>query len=155
MQPRPIAETIGPPRPNFRCFILFGIRLSASSRSRNRQVMALQKFSIHRCPDVEIQFSRRATFVAENPLPNATHRFCRRALDGRDAEDAHESDECVRYINGIRPGSSYLLSERRDIRSWPHARAMKLRSFFVDAPDGDRSFLRSCLIASAISPRRA
>src|SRR5436190_1566117 len=44
MQPRPIAETIGPPRPSFRCFILVEIRLSVLSRPRNRQATALQSF---------------------------------------------------------------------------------------------------------------
>src|SRR5881397_410350 len=104
MQPRPIAETIGPPRPSFRCFILVEIRLPPLSRSRNRQAMPLQPFSIHRYLDVETQFSRRATFVAENLLPHALHRLCRRARDDRDDEDARESGGCVRYARGIRSG---------------------------------------------------
>src|SRR5438067_9813182 len=68
MQPRPIAETIGPPRPSFRCFILVEIRLSVLSRPRNRQATALQSFSIPQCEDGEIQASTHATFVVENSL---------------------------------------------------------------------------------------
>src|SRR5713226_1509279 len=100
MQPRPIAETIGPPRPSFRCFTLVRIRLSFSLRSRNREAMPLQNFSIRRCVDAEIQFSRHAIFVAENLLPSLMHRLYRRVPGDRDDEDAHESGGCVRYATG-------------------------------------------------------
>src|SRR6266481_2756103 len=111
MQPRPIAETIGPPRPSFRCFILIEIRLSVLSRPRNRQVTALQSFSIPECEDGEIQASTHATFVAENPLRTAAHRLYRRALRVLDVEDARESDESVRCAAGIRSTWPERLSE--------------------------------------------
>src|SRR5436309_10314213 len=41
MQPRPIAETIGPPRPSFRCFILVEIRLSVY---RGREIVRQRRF---------------------------------------------------------------------------------------------------------------
>src|SRR6266545_1325444 len=102
MQPRPIAETIGPPRPSFRCFILVKIRLSLSSRLRNRRAMALQRFSISQCEDGEIQASKRATFVAETPLRDAVRRHYRQAPGDRDDEDARESDGSARCAVGIR-----------------------------------------------------
>src|SRR4029453_5962130 len=100
MQPKPIGGTIGPPRPSFRCFILATIRLSASSRLRNRQAMALQNFSIRRCVGAEIQFSKHATSAAKNLLPRATRKLCRPKPDGRDDEDAHESGAWVRCAAG-------------------------------------------------------
>src|SRR4029077_1698446 len=103
MQPRPIAETIGPPRPSFRCFILFEIRSLVLSRPRNRRATALQSFSIPPCADGEIRASMHAAFVAENPLRAAAHRLYRQSLGDRDDEDARESDESVRCVAGIRP----------------------------------------------------
>src|SRR5437667_436168 len=94
MQPRPIAETIGPPRPSFRCFILVEIRLSVLSRPRNRQATALQSFSIPQCEDGEIQASTHATFVVENSLQGAAHRFYRRAPDDRDDERCRDAPFC-------------------------------------------------------------
>src|SRR4029453_5796966 len=119
MQPRPIAETIGPPRPSFRCFILVEIRLSALSRPLNRQATALQSFSIRQCEDDEIQASMRATFVVEDPLRGAAHRLYRQAPGDRDDEDAHESDGSARCIVGIRRDWPDRSIERRDSRFWP------------------------------------
>src|SRR6266536_418218 len=123
MQPRPIAETIGPPRPSFRCFILVEIRLSVLSRPRNRQAAALQSFSIPQCEDDEIRASMHATFVAENPLRDAAHRLYRRALGDRDDEDARESDGCDRCVAGFRSGWHDHSTERGDTRFWPRGHA--------------------------------
>src|ERR1700730_2612586 len=118
MQPRPIPETIGPPRPSFRCFILVEIRLSVLSRPRNRQATALQSFSISHCADDEIQASTHATFVSGNPLRAAAHRLYHRAPGDRDDEDARESDESVRCAAGIRSKWPDRSTERRDTRFW-------------------------------------
>src|SRR4029077_12400071 len=119
MQPRPIAETTGPPRPSFRCFILVEIRLSVLSRPRNRQATEPRNFSIPHCEDDEVQASMHATFVAENPLRAAAHKLYRQAPGDRDAEDARESGESVHCAAGIRSGSPDRLSERRYTRFWP------------------------------------
>src|SRR5438094_3223988 len=129
MQPRPIAETIGPPRPSFRCFIFVKIRRSSSLRLRNRQAMTIQGFSIRRCLDVETQVSRHATFVVENLLPCELHRLYRRALGDQGDEDAHEPGGCVRYANDTRPSSSDFPSARRNTQVYSLVRAMKTRSF--------------------------
>src|SRR6266496_528523 len=150
MQPRPIAETIGPPRPSFRCFILVEIRLSVLSRPRNRQATALQSFSIPQCEDGEIQASMHATFVVENPLRAAAHRFYRRALRVLDVEDARESDESVRCAAGIPstwPGRS---TEQRDTRFWPRVHAGSSRSFVFDGPGAVRFCLLVHRLACAI-----
>ena len=73
--------------------------------------MELRSFSIRRSLDVEAQVSRRAAFVAGNFLLSAQHRLYRQGPGARDDEDAHESDGCVRYAIGIRPGSPDLVSE--------------------------------------------
>src|SRR5438132_6349332 len=91
--------------------LLAKIRLSVSSRLRNRQAMVLQNFSIRRYLDGENPISTHATFVAGNPLPSATHKLYRPAPDDRDGEDAHEPDACVRYAIGIRSGSPCPLCE--------------------------------------------
>src|SRR4029453_855189 len=143
MQPRPIAETIGPPRPSFRCFILVEIRLSVLSRPRNRQATALQNCSIPRCEDGEIQVSMHATFVAGNLLRGAAHRLCRQAKGDRDGEDARESGGSVRCVTGTRSSWPDRLSERRDIRFWPRVHEGSSRSFAFDGPDVERFFLRS------------
>src|SRR6266480_2915951 len=111
MQPRPIAEATGPPRPSFRCFILVEIRLSVLSRPRNRQATALQNFSIPQCEDDEIQASMHATFVVENPLQDAAHKLYRRAPGDRDDADVRESDESVRCGACIRSSLPDRLSE--------------------------------------------
>src|SRR5204863_3751227 len=118
MQPRPIAETIGPPRPSFRCFILFQIRLSVLSQLRNPRAAALQSFSIRQCEDDEIQASMHATFGAENFLQTAAHTFCRQVLDGRDDEGAPESDESVRCVAGIRSRWRNRSIGQRDTQFW-------------------------------------
>src|SRR5205823_8572965 len=150
MQPRPIAETIGPPRPSFRCFILVEIRLSVLSRPRNRQATALQSFSIHQCEDGEIQASTHATFVVENSLQGAAHRFYRRAPDERDDEDARGSGESVRCVEGIRSSLPDRLSESRDTRFWPRVHAGSSRSFVFDRPDVVRFSLLLHQLACAI-----
>src|SRR5439155_950305 len=117
MQPRPIAETIGPPRPSFRCFILVEIRLSVLSRPRNRQATALQSFSIPQCEDGEIQASTHATFVVENSLQGAAHRFYRRAPDDRDDEDARGSGESVRCVETMNDAGTLLSADSRQSRA--------------------------------------
>src|SRR6266513_489601 len=151
MQPRPIAETIGPPRPSFRCFILVEIRLSVLSRPRNHQAPALQGFSIPECEDVEIQASTHATFVAENPLRAAAHRFYRRALRVPDDEDARESDESVRCVAGIRSTWPERSTDQHDTRFWPRVHAGSSRSFAFDGPGAVRFFLLLHRLACAIS----
>src|SRR5438445_13587578 len=131
MQPRPIAETIGPPRPSFRCFILVEIRLSVLSRPRNHQAPAPQSFSIPECEDVEIQASTHVTFVAENPLRAAAHRFYRRALRVPDDEDAHESDESVRCVACILSTWPDRSTEQRDTRCWPRVTARSSGSYVL------------------------
>src|ERR1043166_84623 len=101
MQPRPIAETIGPPSPSFRCFILVKIRLLLLSRSRNHQATAPQSFSIHQRKDVESRASMHATFVVENLLRGAAHRPYHRALGDQGDEDARGSDGSVHCEGGI------------------------------------------------------
>jgi hypothetical protein len=98
MQPRPIAETIGPPRPIFRCFVL-----------------------VPQCEDDEIRASMHATFVVENLLRGAAHRPYRRALGDQDDEDARESDGSVRCADGIRGDWPDHSIERRDTRFWLRA----------------------------------
>src|SRR4029453_13332301 len=154
MQPRPIAETIGPPRPSFRCFILVEIRLSVLSRPRNRQATALRSFSIPQCADDEIQASTHAAFVAENPLRGAAHRLYRRALGDRDDEDARESDESVRCVTGIRSRWPNRSIERRDTRFWLPVHGEYSRSFAFDGPDVFRFFLRLHRLACAIFQQR-
>src|SRR6266487_104122 len=151
MQPRPIAETIGPPRPSFRCFILVEIRLSSSSRLRNRQATVPQNFSIRRCADDERRASKHVTFVAENLLQSAAHRLYRRAPRDRDDGGVRESDGCVRYVTGIQSGWPVLPSERRDIRFSPRVHVTKPRSFVADAPDGVQFFHRLRLTVCAVS----
>src|SRR5439155_9549100 len=144
----------GPPRPSFRCFILFTIRLSVLSRSRNRLATALQSFSIHRCSDGEIQVSRRATFVARNLLPGVPHKLCRLRPDDQYDVDAPGSGGCVHCATGTRSSSPDPRSAERDTRFWPRVHLMNLRSFVVDGRDVVRSFLRSGLSVCAIfSPR--
>src|SRR4029450_4857992 len=142
MQPRPIAETIGPPRPSFRCFILVENRLSALSRPRNRRATALQSFSIPQYEDDEIQASMRATFVAENPLRSAAHRLYRQALGDRDDEDARESGGYVRCAAGIRSSWPDHSTEQRDTQFWPRVHGGEVGSFVADGLDGARFFLR-------------
>src|SRR6266508_2746743 len=132
MQPRPSAETTGPPRPSFRCFIPFTIRLSLLARSRNRPAMALQNFSIRGSVDGGIQFSRRATFVAGNLLRGAPHKLYRPTPGDRYDEDAPGSGESVHCATGTRSSSPDFQSAGRDIRFWPRARVMRSRSFVVD-----------------------
>src|SRR5882762_57178 len=142
MQPRPIAETIGPPRPSFRCFILVKIRLSVLSRLRNRQAIALQSFSIPEYEDGEIQASKHAAFVAINPLRGAARRLYRQAPGDRDDEDARVSDGSVRCAAGIRSIWHARSTERRDTRFWPRGRAKQTRSFVACGLDVVRFFLR-------------
>src|SRR6185312_6733696 len=155
MQPRPIAETIGPPRPSFRCFILVKIRLSVLSRLRNRQVFPLQSFSIPEYEDVEIQASKHATFVAKNPLRDAVHRHYRRAPGDRDDEDARESDGSVRCAAGIRSNWRARSTEGRGTRFWPRVREKQTRSFVACGLDVVRFFLRLLLPPCAIFQPRA
>src|SRR5437773_10432490 len=150
MQPRPIAETIAPPRPSFRCFMCVKFRLSPLSRSQNRPALVLQSFSSHRWLGVETQVSRHATFAAENSSPRVSHRLYRQAQDDRGDEDAPEPGGCVRYAAGTRSNWPALPSERRDIQFWRHGRAMRSRSFVVDARDVARFFLRLRLSFYAI-----
>src|SRR5262249_20718597 len=121
MQPRPIAETIGPPRPSFRCFILVEIRLSLLSQSRSHQATAPQSFSIYQREDGEIRASMHATFAVENFLLGAAHRPYRRVLGDRDDEDARESDGSVHCADGIRRDWPDRSTEGRDTRFWPPA----------------------------------
>jgi hypothetical protein len=102
-----------------KAIILVEIQLSVLSRPRNHQAMALQSFSNPQCEDDEIQASMHATFVAENPLRASAHRLYRRALGGRDDEDARESDESVRCVAGTRSNLPDCSTERRDTRFWP------------------------------------
>jgi len=155
MQPRPRTETIGPPRPSFRCLIFFTIRLPVLAPSRNRQAMALQNFSIRRSVDGEIQFSRSATFVAGNLSPGVPHKLYRPTPGDRYDEDAPGSGESVHCATGTRSSSPDFQSAGRDIRSWPLARVTRSRSFVVDGPDADGFFLRLCPSVCAISPRQA
>src|SRR5436190_23820673 len=114
MQPRPIAETIGPPRPSFRCFIFVKIRRSSSLRLRNRQAMTIQGFSIRRCLDVETQVSRHATVVVEILLPCELHSLYRRALGDEGDVDELEPRRLVGYANDTQPISPDFHGERRN-----------------------------------------
>src|SRR5947207_8397929 len=131
-------------------FTLVEIRLSALSRSRNRQVTAPQRFSIPQYEDDEIQASTHATFVSENALRDAAHRLYRRAPGDRDDEDAREFDESVRCVAGIRSSLPDRLSEGRDTRFWPRVHGGSSRSFVFGGLDADRFFLRSHQLACAI-----
>src|SRR4029077_20647767 len=150
MQPRPIAETIGPPRPSFRCFILVKIRWSVLSRSRNRQATALQSFSIPQCGDDGIQASMRATFAAESPLRSAASRLYRQAPGDRDDEYARVSDGSVRCAAGLRSNWRARSTEPRDTRFWPRVHAEQTRSSVVGGLDVVRFFLRLHQPACAI-----
>jgi hypothetical protein len=144
-----------PPRPSFRCFILSKIRSSSLARSRNRQAMALQNFSIRRSVDGEIQFSRSATFVAGNLSPDVPHKLYRPTPGDRYDEDAPGSGESVHCATGTRSRSPDFQSAGRDIRFLPHARAMRSRSFVVDGPDVGGFFLRLCRSVCEVSQRQA
>ena len=146
---------MGPPRPSFRCFIPFTIRLSFLARSRNRQAMALQNFSIRRSVDGEIQFSRSATFVAGNLSPAAPHKLYRPTPGDRCDEDAPGSGESVHCATGTRSSSPDFQSAGRDIPFWPRDPAMRTRSFVVDGPDAGGFFLRLRPSLCAIFPRQA
>src|SRR4029450_3564314 len=120
----------------------FPTRRSSDLRSRNRQAIALQNFSIRRSVDGEIQFSRSATFVAGNLSSGVSRKLYRPTPGDRYDEGAPGSGESVHCATGTRSSSPDFQSAGRDIPFWPRDPTTRSRSFVVDGPDAGGFFLR-------------